>query len=74
MQTTKPSFLTLFLRSSLANPYGCSFGHEVKELHDFGVPHPHTTMAAALTDAIFIIGAVDINVTVKGVGVTIFCA
>ena len=54
---------------SFADPNRRADGCQIEELDDGGIFHADAAVARGAADACFVIGAVDVDVAVKGVGI-----
>ena len=67
-----PNINILVCWISFPNPDGQTHLSQLKELHDIGIAHANAAVTAKLSDAALFIGAVDVDVTVPGIGVAVF--
>ena|GEM_PF-2694116 len=55
--------------SSLRDPHRRSQRHQIKELDHIRVSQAHAAVAHGSADAGFVVGAVDVDVALKGIGI-----
>lgn len=59
---------------SSSDPDRGAFRHEIEEFHDLVVPHAHASVAHGLSEEIFLVGAVNVDVAVMRVGIVLIQA